>query len=150
MILLVIVETGNMTQVLVSRAGNVGDIDLGGWGRTRVVLSLLVFQATLLLLFLPSFSVRGFSALGTVRRGHFLSPGLRFFNPGVFHRAALALSGGGIDWPGILRIMLVCFTRSKARIECRLSFGVNYFLYCILKAVQFAAVLLYFGSDRRS
>ena len=43
MTLLVTVETGNMTQVLASRAGNVGGIDLGGWGGTRVVSSPLVF-----------------------------------------------------------------------------------------------------------
>ena len=43
MTLLVTVETGNMTQVFVSRAGNVRGIDLGGWGGTRVVSSPLVF-----------------------------------------------------------------------------------------------------------
>ena len=43
MTLLVTVETGNMTQVLTSRPGNVGGIDLGGWDTTRVVSSLLVF-----------------------------------------------------------------------------------------------------------
>ena len=42
MTLLVTVETGDMTQVLASRAGNVGAIDIGGWGRTRVVLSPLL------------------------------------------------------------------------------------------------------------
>ena len=43
MTLLVIVEIGNMTQILAIRAGNVRDIDLGGWGGTRVVSSPLVF-----------------------------------------------------------------------------------------------------------
>ena len=63
--LLVTVETSDMTQVLASRAGNVGGIDIGGWGRTRVVLSPLVFQATLSLLLLPSFLVRGLAILRT-------------------------------------------------------------------------------------
>ena len=43
MTFLVIVETGNMTQVLASRAGNIRGIDVGGWGGTKVVLSPLVF-----------------------------------------------------------------------------------------------------------
>ena len=43
MTLLIIVQTGNMTQSLASCPGNVGGIDLGGWGRTRVVSSPLVF-----------------------------------------------------------------------------------------------------------
>ena len=30
MTLLVIIEIGNMTQVLASRTGNIGDIDIGG------------------------------------------------------------------------------------------------------------------------
>ena len=64
MTFLVTVETGNMTQVLASRAGNVGDIDLGGWDGTRVVSSPLVFQATLALLFLPSLLVGGLAILG--------------------------------------------------------------------------------------
>ena len=68
MTFLVTVETGNMTQVFASRTGNVGDIDLGSEGGTRVVLSPLVFQTTLLLPLLPSFSVGGFSALETVKK----------------------------------------------------------------------------------
>ena len=43
MALLVRVEAGDMTQVFASRAGNVGGIDHGGWGGTRVVSSSLVF-----------------------------------------------------------------------------------------------------------
>ena len=43
MTLLVTVETDNMTQLLASRAGNVEDIDLGGWGRSKVISSPLVF-----------------------------------------------------------------------------------------------------------
>ena len=44
--LLVTVETGDMTQVFespIGSAGNVGGIDLGGWDRTKVVSSTLVF-----------------------------------------------------------------------------------------------------------
>ena len=44
--LLVIVETGDMTQVFespIGSAGNVGGIDLVGWDRTKVVSSPLVF-----------------------------------------------------------------------------------------------------------
>ena len=135
MTLLVTVETSNMSQVLASHPGNVGEIDFGGWGGTRVVSSPLVFQTTLLLSFFLSFSVRGFSALRTLRRGRFQSPGLRFFNSGVFHRATLALSAGRVGWPGTLRTMLVCFTSSGARTECRLGLGVNCFLYYVLEAV---------------
>ena len=47
MTLLVLVETGDMTQVLASRAGNVGGIDIGVRDRTRVVLSPLVFTVSL-------------------------------------------------------------------------------------------------------
>ena len=66
MTLLVIVETGNMTQVFASHAGIVGGIDLGGWGGTNVVLSPLVFQPTLFLLFLlPSCLARGLAILVT-------------------------------------------------------------------------------------
>ena len=32
-----------MTQVLISRAGNVGGIDIGGWDETKVVSNSLVF-----------------------------------------------------------------------------------------------------------
>ena len=39
----VTVETGDMTQVLASRAGNVGGIEIGGWDETKVVSSPLVF-----------------------------------------------------------------------------------------------------------
>ena len=65
MILLVTVETGDMTQVLASRAGNVGGMVMSGLEGTGVVSSPLVFQATLALLFLPSFLVRGLVILGT-------------------------------------------------------------------------------------
>ena len=41
------VEIGNMTQVPASRVGNVGGIDSGVRGRTRVVSSLLVFIVSL-------------------------------------------------------------------------------------------------------
>ena len=63
--LLVIVVTDVMTQVLANRAGNVGGIDIGGWDRSRVVLSPLVFQITLSLLFFSSFLVRGLVILET-------------------------------------------------------------------------------------
>ena len=149
MTFLVTVETGNMTQVLASRVESVGDIDLSGWGGTRVISSPLVFQAMLLFLLFPSFSVRGFSAFETVKRGCFMSPGLRFFNPEVFYKTVIALTRGGIGWPGILRIMLVCFTSSETRTEYCLGLGIDYFLYCVLEAVQFAIVLLHFGPDRR-
>ena len=43
MTFLFIVEIGDMTQVLASRAGNVGGINIGGWDRTKVVSSMLVF-----------------------------------------------------------------------------------------------------------
>ena len=59
------VETGGMTQALTSRAGNVGGMVIGGWERTRVVSSPLVFQATLALFFLPSLLVGGLVILGT-------------------------------------------------------------------------------------
>ena len=64
MTLLVTIETGDMTQVFASRAGNVGGIDIGGWSGTRVVSSPLVFQATLFLLLFPSFLVGGLAILG--------------------------------------------------------------------------------------
>ena len=117
MTLLVIVETGNMTQVLASRAGNVGGIDLGGWGGTKVVSSPLVFQATLLLPLLPSFSVGGFNALVMVRRGRFLSLDLGFFHPRVFHRAARGTSFGysGVCWPRTSRTVLIHLSSGGAR-----------------------------------
>ena len=65
MTFLVAVETDDMTQVIASRAGNVGGIDLGSWGGTRVVSSPLVFQATLSLFLLPSLLVGGLAILGT-------------------------------------------------------------------------------------
>ena len=39
----VIVEIGGMTQVLASCAGNIGGMVIGGWERTKVVSSTLVF-----------------------------------------------------------------------------------------------------------
>ena len=63
MTLLDTVETGDMTQALASRAGNVGGIVMGGWEGTGVVSSPLVFQTTLALLFLPSFLVGGLVTL---------------------------------------------------------------------------------------
>ena len=59
---LVTVETDDMTQVLASptgNAGNVGGIDIGGWGGTSVVSGPLVFQATLFLLLFPNLLVGG-------------------------------------------------------------------------------------------
>ena len=119
MTLLVIVETGNMTQVLASRTGNVGDIDLGGWGGTTVVSSSLVFQATLLLFLLPSFSVGGFNTLVMVRRGRFLSPNLGFFYPRVFHRAArgTSFSYSSVCWPRTSRTVLIHLSSAGARPE---------------------------------
>ena len=64
MTFLVTVEIGDMTQVLASRASNVGGIGLGGWEGTRIVLSPLVFQAMLSLLLLPSLLVGGLAILG--------------------------------------------------------------------------------------
>ena len=61
--LLVIVETGDMTQVLASRAGNIGRMVMGGWEETGVVSSPLVFQTTLALFFLPSLLVGGLVTL---------------------------------------------------------------------------------------
>ena len=65
MTLLVTIETRDMTQILASRVGNVWGIDIGVWGRTRVVSSPFVFQATSSLLLLPSFLVGGLAILGT-------------------------------------------------------------------------------------
>ena len=48
--LLVTVKTGDMTRVFesaIGSAGNVGGIDLGGWDRTKVVSSTLVFIESL-------------------------------------------------------------------------------------------------------
>ena len=58
--LLVTVETGDMTQVVASRAGNVGAMDTGGWG--RVLPSLLL--TTVFPFLLPSFLFRGLAILG--------------------------------------------------------------------------------------
>ena len=62
-IFLVIVETSDMIQFLLSRTDNIGGIDISIWDKTRVVLSLFVFQATLFLFL--SFLVRGLAILGT-------------------------------------------------------------------------------------
>ena len=86
-----------MTQVLASCAGNVKGINSGGWGGIRVVLSPLVFQATLFLLLLLSFFNKSFSTLGIVRKSCFLSLDLRFFNLKVFHRAVWGTSFGYND-----------------------------------------------------
>ena len=46
--ILIAVEAGNMTQVLASRAGNVGGMDTGGWGgvfpRSSSSLSLVILS----------------------------------------------------------------------------------------------------------
>ena len=55
MTLLDTVETGDMTQVLASRAGNVGSIDISRWDETKVVSILL----------LPSYLINGPAILGT-------------------------------------------------------------------------------------
>lgn len=136
-----------MTQVLISYASNIRSINLGNWGKTRDVLSPLVFQA--IFFFFPSFSVRDFSTLRTIKRCYFLSPKLMFFNLGVFNRAALVFSGNEIGQPGTLSIMLVCFTSSGMRTEYCFGLDIDYFLYCILEAIQFAVVLLYFSPDKR-
>ena len=50
MTLFVTVETGDVTQVFespIGSANNVGGIDLGGWDRTKVVSSTLVFIESL-------------------------------------------------------------------------------------------------------
>ena len=63
MTFLVTIETGDMTQVLASHAGNVGKMVMGGWEGTGVVSNPLVFQATLALLFLLSLLVGGLVTL---------------------------------------------------------------------------------------
>ena len=105
---------------------------------------LLLLQ--LLFPFLPSL-LRAFNAFKTVKRGCFLSLSLRFFNLRVFHMTTLALSGNGVGWPCTPRTMLVDFTNSGARPKCHLGLVIDCFLYRVLKAVQFVAVLLYFGPD---
>ena len=68
---MVTVKMGDITQVLASlngRAGNAGDIDIGSYDRTRVVLNLVVFQAILSLLLLPSFLVGGLAILPKRKR----------------------------------------------------------------------------------
>ena len=95
--------------------------------RNRTLLRLLTLTASVLLL-LPSL-VRGLSVLGTMRRSRSLSPELRLFNPRVFHRAALALSGSRVGWPDALRTMLVSLASSGARPECYLGLSVDCFLY---------------------
>ena len=68
MSLLNVVEAGDLAQSFASptrSAGNVGGINIGGWNGTRVVLSPLVFHATLSLLLLLSFLVGGLDILGT-------------------------------------------------------------------------------------
>ena len=132
---MVIVETNDITQVFRSHASNVRGLDLGGWGRTKVVLSLFIFQVMLFLLILPSFFIGGFSALKIVKRGCFLSLSLRFINLEVFHRIALTFNNGRVGWSGISKIMLVCFTNNKVRLKYHFGFNVNCFLYCILKVV---------------
>lgn len=135
MTFLVIVEINDITQVFRSHASNVGGLDLGGWGRTKVVLSLFIFQVMLFLFILPSLFIGGFSALKIVKKGCFLSLSLKFINFEIFYRIALTFNNGRVDWPGISKIMLVCFINSKVMLKCHFGFNVNYFLYYILKVV---------------
>lgn len=58
---MVTVKRDNMTQVFVSsteRASNIMSIGISDWDRTKVVLTVLVFHATLSLLLLLSFLVK--------------------------------------------------------------------------------------------
>ena len=68
MSLLNVVEAGDLAQSFASptrSAGIVGGMNIGGWDRTRVVSSPLVFQPTLfLLLLLSSCLVKGLAILG--------------------------------------------------------------------------------------
>ena len=72
-----------------------------------------------LLFLFPSFPVRGFNAYGMVKRGHFLSLDLGFFNPRVFHRVAQDTSFGysGICWPETSRTVLIHLSSNGARPE---------------------------------
>ena len=63
MTLLVIVETSDMAQVLASRTGFVGGIDIDDWG--EVFPSL--FLTTVFLFLFPSFFVGGLAILGPQR-----------------------------------------------------------------------------------
>ena len=108
-----------MTQVFASHTGNVGCIDLGGWGGTKVISSPLVFQTTLLLLLVLSFSVRGFNDLVMVRKGRFLSPDLGFFHLKVVHKATWGTSFGysGVCWSGTSRTVLIHLSSGGAKPE---------------------------------
>ena len=76
-------------------------------------------MAMSLLFLLSSFSVRGFSALGMVKRGCFLSSNLGFFNLRVFHKAAWGISFGysSICWPKTSKIVLIYLSSDDARPE---------------------------------
>lgn len=102
-----------------------GCINSNGQSKTFLRLSISTPLASVFFL-LPSL-VKSLNILKTVRRDYLLSLRLKFFNPKVFHKAVLALSGGGIGWPSTLKIILICLTRSVTNLECRLGLSVNYF-----------------------
>ena len=71
------------------------------------------------LFLLPSFFIGGFTALGIVRKGRFLSLDLRFFNPKVFHRATRGTSFGYsiVCWPRTPKTLLNHLSSDGARPE---------------------------------
>ena len=147
MSLFVAIVAADLALVFAELSTSFSFIDISGWDALGVFPSLLI---TVFLFFLPvSLWAGGLATLGRVKRGRFLSLGLRFFNSGIFHRAALALNGDRISWLGTLKRMLVYFMSSGARSECRFYLVIDYFLYRVFETVQFAAALLYFGPNRR-
>ena len=119
MIILITVETNNITHIFASYARNIGDIDLGNWNGIKIILSLLVFQVTLVLPLHPSFFVRSFSALKMVKKGRFLSLDLRFFKLRVFYKAdrGTSFTYNSVCWPETSRTVLIYLLSGSARPE---------------------------------
>ena len=95
-------------------------------------LTFLVFLALFLLLLFPSFLGR-LRSLGT---WWFCSSNLRFFWPGVFHGATLALGNGKISWSVAPGAVLIHLSSAGASSESRLSLGVDGLLDHQIKAFQ--------------
>lgn len=62
-----------------------------------------------------------------MRKYCFFNPGLKFFNAKVIHKAALALNNTRVGWLSVLKIMLICLTSSKARLEYCLALTLTAF-----------------------
>ena len=116
-------------------------------GRGGILRRFFLVVSLPFLFFLLLFAslLGGLSAIGVLRSCGllFLGPGLRFFNPWVFHWLTLG-TGFGCWRPTTPKAVLIGVANIKAKLEGGLGFSVDGFFDYFSEAIKLSAALLYF------